>query len=1002
MDRLRTAIALCLLVAGTTAHGQQVSADLARERAIEWLTQKSDDSRRTAPGSRTALTLVHTGLTAEGETAYYIFKKENDDLPDKEQDGGFIIVSGDESLTPILGHCDHGDFNWETAPDNFKWWMSTIHPLSHSAGESMNTPQPSAARARRASLRKAEIPKLLTCQWSQEEPYYNAIPTISGSHPVTGCVATAMAQAMYYYKHPTQGTGSYSYTSSKRTYSADFGSTTYDWDNMIDDYSGDYTDEQAAAVATLMYHCGVSVDMSYSTTSSGAGTFVIPKALVNYFGYDNSIDNEWRDYYTDSDWEDLVYSELAEERPVLYCGVATDGGHQFVCDGYSETQDLYHFNWGWAGYCDGYYALTGTGALAPNGSGTGGAGDDAAYTSMQIICTHFMPDQGGAERPHYVVYGSTCSLSKSQVSISGSSASVTLNVQSLNIGSHNTTVAVGVKAVEVLTGETHYYSISQESKSIGYYGTASLAFDAKALTYNGDYEIYPVCRLTTSSDDADWRVMDLPVDMSVPVLTVTGGTTRDPLDVTFEISDTEVEVGRQLQITHDATYDGTVTYTTSDASVAAVDADGTVTGIGLGTCTLTANGAATSTYKATVTSFEITVKETVKETVPLQLATSTLSVGETTTVTVPSDYTGTLDIELSDASVAQVQSDGTIVALAAGTTEVRVTAPESPLYRKTYTSLQLKVTETVTEASGLMLTAVPTFSNDNYPTTTDFSLSMSLKNNSSSAITPVLGFYVDGIGSFYLSFSSSLAAGASTTVSVSWTSLLSYFTVGTTYTVHYYSDKNCTTAFNVPTSTFTLCEELTYDYVMTAAGVGTLIVPFSCNVPSGLKAWECRSCSEGGELILNRASQFKRNVPYILTGEAGTYSLTGAGVISELSAGAGLLVGVLEEGAETLELGDYVLQNHGGVVGFYRVGQSQVGREMPAYRAFLRVPDSMLEVLTMPDLSGDDESLGIEEVQQPSALPHDADDTVWTLDGKRATKEQHGLCIEHGHVTLRK
>ena len=206
-----------------------------------------------------------------------------------------------------------------------------------------------------------EVPPLCTDLWTQDEPFHNLTPIIDSTHCKTGCVATAMTQVMYYYKYPERGTGSHTYFDQKGcqdTLTADFSAHTYDWDYMLDTYEGiDYSERQAQAVALLSSDCGISVDMQYGVGASGAETIRQPYALYNYFGYDPGMRMIYRDFYRRDELHTLIRTELAAGHPVPCSAHGVDGGgHAFIIDGY-DRNGLYHINWGWGGWCDGYYNI---------------------------------------------------------------------------------------------------------------------------------------------------------------------------------------------------------------------------------------------------------------------------------------------------------------------------------------------------------------------------------------------------------------------------------------------------------------------------------------------------------------------------------------------------------------------------------------------------------------------------------------------------------------------
>lgn len=308
---------------------------------------------------------------------YYIFNVANGD--------GFVIVSADDKAIPVLGYSDAVDFNpTNIAPQTAKWlegYKTEIRSIIQS-----NATQSAHVATQWQELIQgkpldntidASVSPLVQTKWDQS-PYYNALcPYDAGAaqRTVTGCVATAMAQVMKFWNYPTTGTGNHSYNhSSYGTLSANFGATSYNWGSMPNTVSS-----SNSAVATLMYHCGVSVDMNYDVAANGgSGAYVITDqspvtncaeyAFKSYFGYKTSLQGVERANYSQTQWMTLIKGELNAGRPVLYAGFGSGGGHAFVCDGY-DNNDFLHFNWGWSGAYDGYFSVNG---LNPGGVGTGG------------------------------------------------------------------------------------------------------------------------------------------------------------------------------------------------------------------------------------------------------------------------------------------------------------------------------------------------------------------------------------------------------------------------------------------------------------------------------------------------------------------------------------------------------------------------------------------------------------------------------------------------------
>ena len=260
--------------------------------------------------------------------------------------GSFVVVSNDDRNTPYIGYSNNMiDFN---SPE-FYWYLTAANViLEHSTtDESTSTRTP--------------IEPLLTTAWGQDTPYNDLCPTerdnAESKYP-SGCVATAMAQVMYYHKYPEKGSGSVTYSFQDRILTADFDNTHYQWDNMLPTYTkGNYSEESAVAVATLMYHCGAAIKMQYNTGGSGAYTYNAATALRKNFSYHENLQIHYRDYYSTKEWMDLIYNELKAGRPLIYSGAdEKNGGHCFVLDGY-DANNLVHVNWGWDGKNDGYYDI---------------------------------------------------------------------------------------------------------------------------------------------------------------------------------------------------------------------------------------------------------------------------------------------------------------------------------------------------------------------------------------------------------------------------------------------------------------------------------------------------------------------------------------------------------------------------------------------------------------------------------------------------------------------
>ena len=524
---------LLLMMAAMTAMGQQtVSVEEAQAKAAAFLNRSAG-----AKGG-TVTTDVQLAYTAQqgNETYYYVFNNGSNGQ------GGFVIIGGDETARTILGYSDNGAFDPNNMPENMKWWLSQYEQQISAAIKNGGTTSAAKGGMGMKSIARADIPYFVKSEWDQVAPYNTAIPKIGGNaytsnySLATGCVATAAAQIMKYYEHPkTTSTGSHSYNitytnAGTITFSANFGETTYDWENMENSYTyNTFTgnaqgtgDVHEQAVAKLMYHCGVAANMSYGQlVGSGSSAYDtnMGAGLVKYFDYDKSMTREARTGYTDDQWAALIYSELEARRPVLYGGQTSGGaGHAFVCSGYKnfEGNDLFHINWGWSGNYNGYFPLQGTvngvDALRPDGTGSGGAAEGSAYDREQDIIIGIKPNAGGAPKV-------TCeSLTLRSGSISpGNSLGIDMSVRNNSFLTLNFTV--GLKLVNQSTSDETYLEYTSypfENKSWGQ-GRAFTDYASTEVTLaGGTYKAYPVYK----DNEGNWH--PLTYDFEVPTLNVMG------------------------------------------------------------------------------------------------------------------------------------------------------------------------------------------------------------------------------------------------------------------------------------------------------------------------------------------------------------------------------------------------------------------------------------------------------------------------------------------------
>ena len=294
----------------------------------------------------------------EEQTAFYVFNSS---------DGkGYVIVSGDDNTEQVLGYSPTGHFDPETMPDNMRCYLGELAKEIASV-ESKSTTGVKKVK-RRVPVKKAIAP-LITTHWDQGSPFNNMAPYVIYNDGdtvrcVTGCVATAMAQLLNFYKYPNATIADLpGYTSKSRGFKIDTipAGTTIDWSNMADIYDENSTAAQCDAVAKLMYLCGVSMKMDYGTSLSGAeipisitsNSSTLEKAFIDYFGYDSQALFCQKKNYTSLAWFNLIYDELAKGYPIY----SFDNSHAYIIDGY-DGDNMFHFNWGWGPDSDGYYLLS--------------------------------------------------------------------------------------------------------------------------------------------------------------------------------------------------------------------------------------------------------------------------------------------------------------------------------------------------------------------------------------------------------------------------------------------------------------------------------------------------------------------------------------------------------------------------------------------------------------------------------------------------------------------
>lgn len=358
-------ILLCLSTLTLTA------SPVTPEEGLTAATHFMKSQLGTAP---IAMQLVQTGQSRSRGVltdCYYIYNVKN----------GFVIVSADTRVRPILGYSTEGVFNPADVPFGMQELLDSYTDEIEAIVANVAEPDAQLQAQWQALMDGSYEPQrggrsvsaLLDNEtginnWQQNNGYNYYCPADAsgpGGHCYVGCCALSMGQIIHYWEYPTQGTGSHSYECNHSTslngqygdygtLSVNFGNTTYNYAIMPNNLNSSTPSNQILAIAKLLYHCGVSIEMWYGNQGSMGFHTDIANALETYFGYDECM-TVWKDSYS-GDWANLLKSDLDLGRPIIYCAYASEGGHEFVCDGYDDS-DYFHFNMGWGGVYNGYYAI---------------------------------------------------------------------------------------------------------------------------------------------------------------------------------------------------------------------------------------------------------------------------------------------------------------------------------------------------------------------------------------------------------------------------------------------------------------------------------------------------------------------------------------------------------------------------------------------------------------------------------------------------------------------
>lgn len=426
--------------------------------------------------------------TVNGEVDYFVFN-----IPGNK---GFVIVSGEDRAYPVLGQSDKGRFTPDNLPDNLRamlaYYQKQITYAERTNLEASADIQAEWKRYLDGNLRSSATVLLETANWDQEEPYNRQTPKISGQRTYTGCVATATAIIMRYHKYPTTAVsnGVTTYNGLSVNYTA------YNWDNMPLNYTNNFSETEANAVAALMWNIGANVEMNYGVIGSGGSGATMEAAgiaLNKVFGYSDAVWSINKSDFRWDEWKAIIRGELDNNRPLIYRGDG-NGGHAFVCDGYKLSEESFHINWGWSGYGNGYFLLT---ALDP-------PGENGPYSNNMGMTIGISKPQSGDKKIYELKY---MSLTASTASLSGIT-DFTVSFNFKNIGNDTFTGKLDVGVIGSDGNIKRRIATTQQnvnSLQAGYYYKNPWSLSCKLDKPLADDE--KILPLYSADNGTSWKIM---------------------------------------------------------------------------------------------------------------------------------------------------------------------------------------------------------------------------------------------------------------------------------------------------------------------------------------------------------------------------------------------------------------------------------------------------------------------------------------------------------------
>lgn len=492
---------IALLLCCISLNAQQRSESEAIQIAKEFLGKKGKTPRLSVVSNQKVDAQIRKNVAGAKNVAPA--KSQSFYVVNDEANNRFVIVSADERMYTILGYSDNGTFYADSVPEGL---MDILYGYNLQYDYLLE--KGNSSHNYRAKKAAKVVEPLIKTQWGQGSPYNNQCPKenilgILDMNTVTGCVATAMAQVMNFYKYPSKGQGYTSYTTSSNIQqNMNFSSVNFDWPNMTNVYDDSSSEIEKSAVAELMHACGVAVHMDYSWLESGAYAQDMAYALINYFCYNPNIKYYERRYFSKDDWDGIIQEDLVNGRPVLYSGMGerknSDGttyryGHQFVLDG-CNSEGMYHFNFGWEGKYDGFFELT---SINPE--------EGSDYTLDQAMVCNVSPETIGK---HEDIFFATAVLYDKMKMNVGSSITATFDphcavVESNSYGAKfNGEFGIGVFDMNKNFVKALYRREETRMSTGSYYEalTVSITFDRQTFVDGSVYYIAPYAKANNSTD----------------------------------------------------------------------------------------------------------------------------------------------------------------------------------------------------------------------------------------------------------------------------------------------------------------------------------------------------------------------------------------------------------------------------------------------------------------------------------------------------------------------